>query len=259
MKEHNVRGASMVAIAALLLAAPACGGPSRDSQSKRTDRWVTTEDTTVEIDWDAVGEAYKTAEGPEDFETKVNEIYTGDDIISVSVHDQDAKTQDVTGFFDRDKDGKVGESEKVFSIRRDLVDESSAQYQVSGHNSYSHYSSPIVPLLAGVATGYMVSRIFSSGYSPSYSQPYVTPTSRHAALTSHRDGYRQSNPDKFKSSASSKSGAGQKSRTGKSYGSKGGNFGGGRSSPTPRPSSRPSGGGRFGIKRRPAKVVRLEA
>ena len=73
----------MVAMAALLLAAPACGGGS-NSSPRGNDRWVTTENTTIDIDWDAVGKAYEKAEGPEDFETKVNEIYTGSEIISVA-------------------------------------------------------------------------------------------------------------------------------------------------------------------------------
>ena len=246
----------MVAMAALLLAAPACGGGS-NSSPRGNDRWVTTENTTIDIDWDAVGKAYEKAEGPEDFETKVNEIYTGSEIISVAVRDKDAKTQEVVGFFDKDTDGKVSDPEKVFTIQRDLVDPDKAQVQIRGHNSYSSYHSPVWTILAGAATGYMVARIFSPSYAPVYTQPYVTPTSRHSELTAHRDGYRQKNPDKFKNTSSTRTG--QKSKTGKTYGNKGGAFGGGRSTPAPRRSPTRSGGGRFGIKRKPARSIRLEA
>ena len=243
----------------MLLAVPACGDDS--SKSRQYDRWVTTQNTTVDIDWDAIGKAYKSAEGPEDFENKVNEIYTGSEIISVAVHDTDAKTQEVVGFFDKDKDGKVADGEKIFTLTRDIKGPDSAEYRIRGAGGYSSYQSPVWPLLAGVATGYMVGRIFSPSYSPAYTQRYVTPTTRHSELTSHRTAYRQKNPQKFTGGAG---GGAKPSKTGKSYGSKGGGFGGGRSSPAPsRPSSRPSsssrGGGRFGIKRRAKQRIRLEA
>lgn len=250
MNDSKLRGVSLVAVTALLLAAPACGG---GSSSRGNDRWVTTQDTTVDIDWDAIGKAYKSAEGPEDFENKVNEIYTGSEIISVAVHDTDAKTQEIVGFFDRDTDGKVADSEKIFTLKRNIVDGNAAEYQIRGHGGYSSYHSPMWTILAGAATGYMLARVFSPSYSPAYSQRYVTPTSRHAALTSHRDGYRQKNPTKFNNTSKS-------SKTGKSYGKKGGGFGGGRSSPAPRrPTSRPRGGGRFGVTRRAPRRIRLEA
>src|SRR5690242_12466918 len=77
------------------------GGVGCDSRSDRVERWATTENTTVKLDWDKVNEAYKQASGPEDLEKRINEIYEGDEVISVSVHDQDDKTQVVTGFFDK--------------------------------------------------------------------------------------------------------------------------------------------------------------
>ncbi len=61
--------------------------------------------------------------GPEDFERRVNEIYQGSEVISVAVQDLDAKTQVVTGFFDKNSDGSVQDPEKVFSIRRDVSSE----------------------------------------------------------------------------------------------------------------------------------------
>src|SRR5262245_26633122 len=78
------------------------------------DRWATTENTSVKIDWDKVNEAYKQAEGPADLERRVNEIYEGDEVVSIAVHDQDARTQVVTGFFDRNGNGAVDEGEKIF-------------------------------------------------------------------------------------------------------------------------------------------------
>ncbi len=251
MKQKNLRSASMAALAAMLLAAPACGVGGASPGDR--DRWVTTEDTTGDIDWDAIGKAYRDADGPEDFETKVNEIYAGSEIISVAVADLDASTQEVTGFIDRDASGKVDDGEAVFKIRRDVTDEGSAQYQVHGAGAYHGYHSPMSTVLMGAATGYMLGRVFSPSYAPVYSRPYVTPTTRHAALTSHRDGYRKANPSKFQNARASK--------TGKSYGNKGGRFGGGRSAPPPRrPRTRSRGGGRFGIAASAStRRIRLEA
>jgi hypothetical protein len=226
--------------------AMAVAGPGCDPGSSGNERWVTTENTTVDIDWDAVGKAYKEAEGPEDLERRVNEIYEGDEIISISVRDHDERTQIVTGFFDRNQNGQVEDDEKVFSIERTVAPEQGdGSYQITGHGPYAGYRSPMWDIAAGMMLGSFISRAFMPGYTPMYTRPYVTPASRHGAIASQRNAHRQANPDKFQ----------RKSRSGRAYGQKGGGFGGGKTTPT-RP--RPMGGGRFGL-RRPAdrKVVRL--
>jgi hypothetical protein len=237
----------LAAVAALMAGVPACGGES----SRGNDRWVTTEDTTVDIDWDAVSEAYQQAEGPEDFERRVNEIYTGDEVISVAVQDVDEKTQEVTGFFDKDADGKVADAEKVFTVRRDVTGPEAAQVQIAGHGPYAGYHSPIWDIAGGMLIGSMISRAFMPGYAPMYTQPYVTPAARQGQLAAARDTYRQQNPEKFRQAQA------KASKSGRSYGAKGSGFGGGKPAPS-RPRS--SGGGRFG-RRGPAKgrVVRLAA
>lgn len=239
---------SLAAAAALAVSLPACGdGPARGN-----DRWVTTEDTTVDIDWDAVAKAYQEAEGPEDLERRVNEIYAGDEVISVAVSDLDDKTQEVTGFIDRNASGAVDDGEKVFTIRRDVVGPESAQVQIAGHGPYAGYHSPIWDIAAGMFIGSMISRAFMPGYTPMYTQPYVTPAARRGELTAQRNTYRQQNPDKFRQ--------GSKSRSGRNYGAKGSQFGGGkptRTAPAPR---RSFGGGRFGRSvAAGARVVRLHA
>jgi hypothetical protein len=206
----------------------ACGAPAGQ------DRWVVTEDTTVELDWDAINEAYKNAEGPEDFEQKVNEIYAGDEIISVSVRDNDDKSQTVTGFFDKNEDGKVEDAEKVFTIQRDVVGADKAQYQIAGHGPYSHYRSPMWDIASGMMMGMFLSSMFSPGYRPMYTTPYTTAPGRRAALAQHRSSYRAANPSKFPPKASGASG--------RSYGNRGGAFGSGGS-------GRRRSGGSFGVSR----------
>lgn len=240
-----MRAATVLAAGAVLLSVPACG----DATPRGNERWVTTQNTTVDIDWDAVGQAYREAEGPEDFERRVNEIYAGDEVISVAVLDVDERTQEVTGFFDKNSDGRVEDPERIFTISRSIGTES-AQVQITGHGPYMGYHSPMWNIASGMAMGYMLSRAFSPGYVPMYSAGYVTPPSRQTALATHRDAYRQANPSKFR--------AGQGSQSGKTYGRQGGNFGGGKpASPAPRKSF---GGGKFGRRNAPAgKVLELGA
>ncbi len=237
------RKIALAAALALATTVPACG-PSTDS----TERWVTTSNTNVEIDWDKVAEAYKQAEGPEDFERRVNEIYAGDEVISVSVVDEDEKTQLVTGFFDKNKDGKVTEEEKVFVITRQINAEETGQYQVQGYNHYAAYRSPMWDIASGMILGSMISRAFMPGYVPMYRTAYVTSPARTQALATHRNSYRTKNPSKFPNHA-------KRSSSGRSYGAKGSSFGSSRSSSR---SSFGRGGGGFGVKgKRKLTVIRL--
>ncbi|MEE9382100.1 MAG: hypothetical protein V3V08_01635 [Nannocystaceae bacterium] len=229
---------------ALSLTVPACGG------SRKDERWVTTDNTTVDIDWDAVGEAYKRADGPEDFEEKVNEIYTGDQIISVTVQDAADRGQTVTGFFDTDANGQAAESEKIFTIKREVKGEG-GQYQIRGQGMYQSYHSPMWSFASGMLMGSMMSRMFMPSYMPMYATPYRTSGARRGALATHRSSWRKSNPAKFNA-------ASKKSRSGRSYGKKGGSFGGGRATPSrSRAPSRSRGGGSFGIRRHAHRVVTL--
>lgn len=246
----SVRSIALAAVLALATTGvPACGS----SNSSQADRWVTTSNTKVDIDWDKIGEAYKVAEGPEDFERRVNEIYAGDEVISVSVIDEDEKSQLVTGFFDKNEDGKVTEEEKIFVITRNITSEEAAQYQVQGYNHYASYRSPMWDIASGMVLGSMMSRAFMPGYSPMYRSGYTTSASRTRALATHRNSYRSKNPSKYPNHA-------KRSSSGRSYGSKGRSSFGSRSSSS-RSSSRSSfgrGGGGFGVTRKgKLTVIRL--
>jgi len=197
--------------------------------SDRNERWATTENTTVKLDWDKVNEAYKNAEGPEDLERRVNEIYEGSEIISVSVQDVDDKTQVVTGFFDKDQDGKVSDPEQIFTIKRDLKG-SEAQYQTQGYGPYYGYMSPFYSIASGMLMGAMLSNMFHPGYAPMYRTAYTTSAARASQLGTHRSSYRAANPARFS----------KPSKTGRTYG-------GGKSFGTSGPSR---GGSRFGVARR---------
>ena len=219
----------VVLLTALAVATAGC-----DSNGGRSskERWATTENTNVELDFDKVNEAYKAAEGPEDFERRVNEIYQGNEVISVAVQDLDAKTQVVTGFFDKNSDGSVQDPEKVFTIRRDVSGEGAAQIQTSGFGPYGYYHSPVMSLASGMLLGAMVSSALRPNYVPVYTQPYTTPPNRAPDLRTHRNAYRASNPSSVDHSRSS--------QTGRRYNNVGGSrFGSGKS----------GAGSRFGVRR----------
>jgi hypothetical protein len=199
----------------------------------RVDRWATTENTNVKIDWDKVNQAYRDASGPEDLEKRINEIYEGDEIISIAVHDQDDKTQVVTGFFDKNKNGSVDDAEKIFTIKREPTGEGQAQVQTTGYGPYAGYVSPFWSIASGMIMGSMISNMFAPRYMP---MTYVTPYSRVSNLQSSRSSYRAQNPSRF----------GKASKSGRSYGGRVTKPSGGKSGGW----GRSSGGGRFGLSRR---------
>jgi hypothetical protein len=195
------------------------------------ERWATTENTNVALDWDKLNQAYKSADGPADFEKRVNEIYQGDEVISVAVQDLEGNTQVVTGFFDKDKSGTVQDSEKIFTIKRTVTGEGTGNYQTQGHGPYyGYYHSPMMGLVSGMLMGSMISSAFRPNYVPMYRQPYTTPPSRLGEVKGARSAYRAANPPRVKPKMSG---------SGRSYGTKPGRSGGGFR----------SGGGRFGVRR----------
>ena len=213
-----------VLAAALALAVPLSACESRDD---RVERWATTENTNVQIDWDKVNQAYRDASGPEDLEKRINEIYEGDEVISIAVNDQDDKTQIVTGFFDKNSNGSVEDAEKIFTIKREPTGEGKAQVQTVGYGPYAGYHSPMWDIAMGMVMGSMISNMFMPSYVP---YRYVTHPTRISGLQSYRSSYRQSNPAKF----------GPRSQSGRRYG------GGTVTKPTSRwGTGRPSGGGGF--------------
>jgi hypothetical protein len=227
---------SLLASALALSMTVAVAGCTADAP--KTERWATTENTNVKINWDKVNEAYKAANGPEDLEKRINEIYEGDEVISIAVADQDAKAQVVTGFFDKDTNGQVGEGEKIFTVTRTLTGEGQAQLQTTGYGPFSGYASPLLGIMSGMALGSMMSAMFMPSYMPMYSQPYMTSGGRRGELMAGRSSYRAANPERFS----------KPSQTGRAYGG------------TPASSSSPArsrGGSRFGASRRAGPSPRL--
>jgi len=217
----------------LLAAALAAAFMTQTGCERRgNERWATTENTKVAIDWDKVNEAYRMADGPVDFEKRVNEIYPGDEVVSVAVQDLDDHVQVVTGFFDRDQSGTVQDGEKIFTIKREVTGNGTAQYATQGYGAYGYYHSPMISLMTGMMMGSMISNAFHPGYVPLYRQPYTTSVGRAGELQHHRASYRAQNPGSYSRPKASGSG---RSYGGGSQPGRGGGF--------------RSGGARFGIRR----------
>ena len=231
--------AALAVVVPLVIVSTGC----ESYESRGNERWTTTENTNVKIDFDKVNEAYKAAEGPEDLEKRVNEIYEGDEVISVSVQDTDDKTQVVTGFFDKNTSGSVDEGEKIFTIQRGITGEGQAQVQTTGYGAYYGYHSPMMSIASGMILGSMMSSMFMPSYMPMYRTAYHTPPGRVSALQQSRSSYRAANPARF-----------QRSQSGRTYSRpSSGTRSTGRSSGGFR-----SGGGRFGVATR-VGATRLDA
>src|SRR5678815_3301455 len=155
-------------LAAALAVAVVAANAGCDSGPERVERWATTENTNVKLDWDKVNEAYKQASGPQDLEKRINEIYEGDEVISVAVQDQDNKTQVVTGFFDKNTNGTVDEGEKIFTIKREPTSEGAAQIQTMGYGPYYGYHSAFLSIASCMLLGSMMSSMFMPHYVPMY-------------------------------------------------------------------------------------------
>ena len=238
-RAKKISSAVALGVVPLALVMIGCNPSSseRKAPAERNERWATTENTNVAIDWDKVNEAYKLAEGPEDLERRVNEIYEGDEIVSISVADVDDRTQLVTGFIDRNTNGTVDESEKIFAIRRELSGTDSAQYQTVGYGPYYGYHSPMIGIASGMLLGSMLSRSFMPGYAPMYRQPYTTPSTRVGEMRQTRSSYRAANPTQF-----------QRSQSGRTY----------NRPSTARGAPHFRGGGRFGVATK-GRARRLDA
>jgi hypothetical protein len=218
-------------LAVVFLAGSAIGCKGEEP---KTERWATTANTTVDIDWDKVNEAYKAADGPADLERRINEIYQGDEVISVAVLDTDEKNQEVTGFFDKNQSGSVDEGEKIFTIKREVTGEGQAQVQTTGYGPYMGYHSPVLSIVTGMMLGSMMSSMFMPGYSPMYRGGYTTSPGRNSELRNSRSA-RPSVQNRPKASGSGRS-YDSKSRSSGGFGSR--SSGGGR-----------RGGGGFGVSR----------
>lgn len=207
-------------------------------------KWVTDGNAAPGIDWKEVEKAYKESTSPEDFEKRVNEIYPGDEVVSVAIAGEASKHQ-ATGFIDKNKDGQVQDAERIFVIETKVNGEQ-GQGSVTGHGAYHGQGIGFFEVMMASMMGSMIANALMPG-GFGYGQRYVTNPSSFGQIQSNRDTYRQANPSKFAKASGS----------GGTWGSSGRDWNRGASSSSSSRSggsswggSRRSGGGSFGRRRR---------
>ncbi len=156
-----------------------CGGDDNE-------RWAAgdyAKAAELKLDVDAVMEAFKKAKNPQAFEKKVNEIYTGNEIISISVENKGETKQEVTLYIDDDPvDGKMTETEKIIQLTRAVGKEKNQTgYSRHGYGPYGHYTSPMTYMATGALLYWAMSRPY-----------YRTPMTSYSRIRSSRTTYRKS-------------------------------------------------------------------
>lgn len=161
-----------------------CGGGGGGEKKQAWGTGDYGKSSGLKLDVDAVQKAFQEASGPEDFEKRINEIYTGSEVLSIFVESPSETKQNVTIYIDNQpQDGQMQEAEKVITFNRNIDSgNKQAQYNMTGYGPYGYYSttSPLTYMLAGM--------MISSWLMP---RPYYTPVSRVSSLRQQRNSYRQ--------------------------------------------------------------------
>lgn len=160
-----------------------CGGGGDKKQAWGTGDYG--KSSGLKLDVDAVQKAFQEAKGPEDFEKRINEIYTGKEILSIFVENSGKDKQNVTIYIDNQpQDGQMQNDEKIITLNRDYnAGSNQVQYNRTGYGPYGYYSttSPLTYMATGaLITYWMMSR-----------PTYYTPVTRYSTIQQHRSSYRQ--------------------------------------------------------------------
>ena len=142
------------------------------------DEWAATDGAAGRINLDAVQEAFKTSENPTDFETRVNEIYEGDNLVLIRSR-QDNGTLILEGYEDLDGNGEIDTAtdDELFSIVKQHDN-----HELRGHGANGYYRSSFGP--GNFLFTYL---LVSSMTGPRY---YSTPYSRVGTMRANRTNYR---------------------------------------------------------------------
>ena len=167
----------------------ACGGSSGggDSNVSATE-WVETDGASGRINMDDVRDAYRESfsNGNFDvakFERRVNEIYTGDNLIIVQAEQKGNDTVEVSGWEDLNKNKTLDQNEddKLFTVTQELKENGTTTVQGYHANSYYHHSSPF----GGFLPGFLLGQFLGGGRTT-----YVTPRDRYDSNAGYISSYR---------------------------------------------------------------------
>ncbi len=144
----------------------------------------------VNLDVKAVQEAFKNATDPQKFEEKVNELYTGSEIIFVKVENQGQDKQVVTLYIDQDDPPNgLGSNDQTLLTLTRTFDQSTKQASIAyhGYGPYAYYRPSMMSYLAtGLLLGY-----YTTWNRPIY-RNYYTRSNRISSIRRSRSTYRKS-------------------------------------------------------------------
>ena len=154
--------------------------------SKR-EQWAETSGKAGQINLEAVEDAMKKSSDVSEFEKKVNEIYTGDEMVLVEVRNE-GREQLVSGYADLNDNLEIDSpDDKLFTFRR-WYEGDNPRYEMRGHgvNSYYHHT---YPMGTNLLTTYL---LVSALTRPMYMSPvYHTTVVQRQATRQYRTNYRQ--------------------------------------------------------------------
>lgn len=180
LKYGSIAGAGIIA-GGSMFALSAC--------SNRRDQWAETSGKAGQINMEAVEEAMKDSNNVSEFETRVNEIYQGEEMVLIEVKNQ-GNEQHVSGYADLNDNSQIdNEDEKLFTFRR-WYENDRPMYSMRGHGVNSYYHHPYPPGTSLLTTYLLVSALTRPMYmAPGYY--YSTVPRNVTIIRNHRTDYRQ--------------------------------------------------------------------
>lgn len=154
--------------------------------SKR-EQWAETSGKAGQINLEDVENAMKDSSDVSEFEQKVNEIYTGEEMVLIEVTNQGTE-QLVSGYADLDNNLEINHDsdDKLFTFRR-WFEGDKPRYSMRGYGVNSYYYRPY-PMSNMLGTYLLVSALTR----PMYSRPiYHTTVVQRQATRQYRTNYRK--------------------------------------------------------------------
>lgn len=191
----------LILVPALAVGLMVACSPGKNAPGGATERYVsaTVQGQAEKINLDAVHEAFFQTAGKDlqtwmgNFEKRINEIYQGDDIVSIDAEKKDGMVR-VTGFLDRnDEPGYQAADEKLFELKQTgaMVEGKGFPYELSGQDGTPHHTGYPPPAYyghGGLLDNPFVQMLIIGSL---LNRPYYTPAGHYPVLRDYRTSYRQ--------------------------------------------------------------------
>lgn len=159
------------------------------SCSRDSEQWAETSGKAGQINLESVEEAMEKSKDVTEFEKRVNEIYTGKEMVLIEVKNE-GEEQLVSGYVDLNDNLEIdyNEDEKLFTFRR-WLESGRDRYEMRGYGVNSYYYHPYPPGTS-LLTTYL---LWSALTRPMYATVpiYHTTVAERQASRAYRTQYRQ--------------------------------------------------------------------